>query len=239
MAIPDEGFGGFYAKPIGPRAAAGRVCAKQICCMARQPLKCPHLPDTNMNALMSALDPHAWLADHGDYLFRVARRQLHSDELAEDAVQETLLAALAAQTRYAGDASPRTWLTGILKHKIIDAIRRQLRETEIPRDVDGEEAVDRLFQQDGHWVEPLLPWGNPQREAELSQLRRVLDDCAGRLKPVMAQVLSLREVAGMETGDICKELAITPTNCWVLLHRARLFMRQCLELNGFAKAGAA
>lgn len=151
---------------------------------------------------MRVLDSQAWLADHGDYLFRVARRQLHSDELAEDAVQETLLAALSAQTRYAGDASPRTWLTGILKHKIIDAIRRQLRETEIPRDADSEEAVDRLFQQDGHWVEPLLPWGNPQREAELRQLRRVLDDC------------------------------------WVLLHRARLFMRQCLELNGFAKTGA-
>jgi len=188
---------------------------------------------------MNTLDAPRWLADHGDYLFRVARRQLHTDELAEDAVQETLLAALSAQARYAGDASPRSWLTGILKHKIVDLIRRQVREIEIPRDADGEEAVDRLFQQDGHWVEPLRPWGNPQREAELSQLRRVLDDCADRLKPVMAQVFSLREVAGMETEAICKELNITPTNCWVLLHRARLFMRQCLELNGFAKVGAA
>lgn len=66
---------------------------------------------------MDTLDTHAWLADHGDYLFRKARRQLHSDELAEDAVQETLLAAISAQARYAGNASPRTWLTGILKHK--------------------------------------------------------------------------------------------------------------------------
>ncbi len=189
--------------------------------------------------LLNALDPHRWLADHGDYLFRVARRQLHSDALAEDAVQETLLAALSAQARYAGDASPRTWLTGILKHKIVDAIRRQLREVEIPRDADGEEAVDALFKQDGHWAEPLRPWGNPQAEAELGQLRRILDECADRLKPVMAQVFSLREVAGMETEEICKELNITPTNCWVLLHRARLFMRQCLEVNGFAKAGAA
>ncbi len=188
---------------------------------------------------MNTLDPHRWLADHGDYLFRVARRQLHSDALAEDAVQETLLAALTAQARYAGDASPRTWLTGILKHKIVDQVRRQLREVEIPRDADGEEAVDSLFKQDGHWTEPLRPWGNPQTEAELGQLRRVLDECADRLKPTMAQVFSLREVAGMETEEICKELAITPTNCWVLLHRARLFMRQCLELNGFAKAGAA
>jgi RNA polymerase sigma-70 factor, ECF subfamily len=188
---------------------------------------------------MNTLDAYTWLADHGDYLFRVARRQLHSDELAEDAVQETLLAALSAQARYSGDASPRTWLTGILKHKIVDLIRRQVREVELPRDADGEEAVDSLFQQDGHWAEPLRPWGNPQTEAELGQLRRVLDECADRLKPVMAQVFSLREVAGMETEEICKELNITPTNCWVLLHRARLFMRQCLELNGFAKTGAA
>lgn len=188
---------------------------------------------------MHTLDAHRWLADHGDYLFRTARRQLHSDALAEDAVQETLLAALEARARYAGDASPRTWLTGILKHKIVDLIRRNLREVEIPRDAAGEEAVDALFKQDGHWVEPPRPWGNPQTEAELSQLRRALDECADRLKPLMAQVFSLREAAGMETEDICKELGITPTNCWVLLHRARLFMRQCLELNGFSKAGAA
>ena len=188
---------------------------------------------------MDPLDPHRWLADHGDYLFRVARRQLHSDELAEDAVQETLLAALSAQARYSGDASPRTWLTGILKHKVVDLIRRNVREVEIPRDEEGEEAVNRLFRQDGHWAEPFRPWGNPQAEAELSQLRRVLDECADRLKPVMAQVFSLREVAGMDTEEICKELNITPTNCWVLLHRARVFMRQCLELNGFSKAGAA
>jgi RNA polymerase sigma-70 factor (ECF subfamily) len=188
---------------------------------------------------MNTLDPHTWLAEHGDYLFRVARRALHSDELAEDAVQEALLAAWSARERYAGEASPRTWLTGILKHKIVDTIRRRVREVEIPRDAEGEEAVDSLFQQDGHWAEPPRPWGNPQTEMALSQLRRVLDECADNLKPVMAQVFSLREVAGMETQDICKELGITPTNCWVLLHRARLFMRECLELNGFSKVAAA
>ncbi len=185
---------------------------------------------------MGMTEAHTWLADHGDYLFRVARRQLHSDALAEDAVQETLLAALSAQHRYAGDASPRTWLTGILKHKIVDQIRRQVREVELPRDEEGEEAVDRLFHQDGHWAEPVRAWGNPLAETELNQMRRLLDLCADRLKPVMAQVFSLREVAGMETEEICKELNITSTNCWVLLHRARLFMRHCLELNGLSKA---
>lgn len=187
---------------------------------------------------MTTRDADTWLTDHGDYLFRVARRQLHSDELAEDAVQETLLAALAARERFAGDASVRTWLSGILKHKVVDLIRRRVREVALPVDADGEEAVDLLFRQDGHWAEPLRPWGNPETEAELSQLRQVLDDCAGRLKPVMAQVFSLREVAGMETAEICKELDITPTNCWVLLHRARLFLRECLEMNGFSRAAS-
>ena len=187
---------------------------------------------------MEMRDARTWLDEHGDYLFRIARRQLHSDELAEDAVQDTLLAALTARERYAGDASPRTWLVGILKHKIVDIIRRRVREVELPRDDEDEEAVDALFRQNGHWAEPLRAWGNPQTEAELSQLRRILDACADRLKPVMAQVFSLREVGGMETEEICKELGITPTNCWVLLHRARLFMRRCLELNGYSGAGA-
>jgi RNA polymerase sigma-70 factor (ECF subfamily) len=151
---------------------------------------------------MNTLDAQTWLAEHGDYLFRVARRQLHSDDLAEDAVQETLLAGISGAGRFEGKADLRTWLTGILKHKIVDLIRRQVREVELPRDADGEEAVDSLFKEDGHWAEPVRPWGNPHTEAELSQLRRVLDECADRLKPVMAQVFSLREVAGMETDEI-------------------------------------
>jgi len=102
----------------------------------------------------------------------------------------------------------------------------------------------RLYQPE----EPVLQRAEGRQESHpllsylfllISQLRRVLDECADRLKPVMAQVFSLREGAGMETEEICKELNITPTNCWVLLHRARVFMRQCLELNGFSKAGAA
>ena len=183
---------------------------------------------------MKALDPNTWVAEHGDYLFRVARRQLRSDALAEDAVQEALLAALSARARYTGTATPRTWLTGILKHKIVDLVRRQARELEIPRDADGSEDWDALFKEDGHWENPPREWRSPESEAELAQLRAVLLACSDGLKPAMARVFSLREVAGMETQEICKELNISPTNCWVLLHRARLFLRECLELNGFS-----
>lgn len=182
---------------------------------------------------MEALDPHTLLAEHGDYLFRVARRQLRSDALAEDAVQETLLAALTAQAAYAGAASPRTWLTGILKHKIVDSIRCHAREVAVQRNEDDGEDWEALFKSDGHWHHPPQEWNSPESEAELAQLRVVLLECADRLKPAMARVFSLREVIGMETGEICKELGISSTNCWVLLHRARLFLRECLEINGF------
>ena len=182
---------------------------------------------------MEALDPHTLLADHGDYLFRVARRQLRSDAHAEDAVQETLLAALTAKASYTGASSPRTWLTGILKHKIVDCIRSQAREVAVPRDEDDGEDWEVLFKADGHWQSPPQVWNNPESEAELAQLRVVLLECADRLKPAMARVFSLREIVGMETEEICKELGISTTNCWVLLHRARLFLRECLEINGF------
>ena len=185
---------------------------------------------------MEALDPRTWVAEHGNYLFQMARRHLRSDALAEDAVQETLLSALSALERYTGGASPRTWLTGILKHKIVDAIRRQARETDLPRDEAGEEDVDALFKNDGHWASAPREWKNPEKEAELAQLRLILLECTDGLKPAMAQVFRLREVAGLETEEICKELNISPTNCWVLLHRARLFLRECLELNGFSES---
>lgn len=185
---------------------------------------------------MEALDPNTWVVEHGDYLFRVARRQLRSDALAEDAVQETLLAALSAKAGYSGGATPRTWLTGILKHKIVDMIRRQVREVEIPHDEDGSEDWDTLFKVDGHWAHPPREWQSPENETELAQLRVTLLRCVDGLKPSMARVFSLREVAGMETEEICKELNISPTNCWVMLHRARLFLRECLELNGFSGA---
>lgn len=184
---------------------------------------------------MEAPDPHTWLAEHGDYLFRVARSQLRSDALAEDAVQDTLLAALTARERYTASATLRTWLTGILKHKVIDLIRRQTREVDIPRDEEGGEDWDALFKTDGHWTYTLREWNNPENEAELAQLRVILLECADKLKPAMARVFSLREVVGLETEEICKELNISATNCWVLLHRARLFLRECLELNGFSR----
>ncbi len=176
-------------------------------------------------------DPARWLEEHGDYLFRYARRRLYTDELAEDAVQETLLAALKARRQFAGASSERTWLTGILKHKIVDLIRIQAREVTATAVNEGDDPSDweALFDQSGHWVESFRDWGNPDSELEKSRIRHALDECFRRLKPALAQIFSLRELSGLSNEDICKELGISATNAWVMLHRARLFLRECLD----------
>lgn len=176
-------------------------------------------------------DPKRWLAEHGDYLYRYARRRLYTDELAEDAVQECLLAALKSRSAYAGQSSERTWLTGILKHKIVDLIRKQAREVTAPAQAEtGEDDWDSLFDQSGHWVETFRDWGDPASDLEKSRIRQALDECFRRLKPALAQIFSLRELSGLSNEEICNELDITPTNAWVMLHRARLSLRECLEI---------
>ena len=179
---------------------------------------------------MTELDPQRWLMEHGDYLFRYARRRLMAPELAEDAVQETLLAALRAHEGFKGGSSERTWLTGILKHKVVDIIRQQAREITAPGSSDDDaQDWEALFDQTGHWCEPIREWKTPETELETSRLRQALQDCLDGLKPNLARIFSLRELTGMATGEICKELNITATNAWVMLHRAKLFLRECLD----------
>jgi RNA polymerase sigma-70 factor (ECF subfamily) len=164
------------------------------------------------------------------YLLRYARLQLRDAAAAEDAVQETLLAALAAETSFAGRSNLRTWLTGILKHKIVDTIRRSSREPTLP-----EEDFDALFDERGHWIEMPPAWPDPDASLTQKQFFAVLEDCLAKLPAKTARTFMMREHMGFETDDICKELAITPTHCWVLLHRARLALRMCLEMNWFGK----
>jgi RNA polymerase sigma-70 factor (ECF subfamily) len=165
------------------------------------------------------------------YLLRYATLQLRDAHAAEDAVQETLLAALAGEASFAGRSNLRTWLTGILKHKIIDAIRRMSRETTSA----SEEEFDALFDQRGHWIEMPQAWPDPDACLDQKQFFKVLEECLDKLPAKTSRAFMMREHMGFETGDICKELAITPTHCWVLLHRARLALRLCLETNWFGK----
>ena len=176
------------------------------------------------------------------YLVRYAALQLRDAEAAQDAVQETLLAALEGQTRFAGRSNLRTWLTGILKHKIIDSIRRNSREPSAaslaPAGEDGDE-FEALFDSRGHWVEFPPDWTNPDAALEQSQFFAVLEDCLTKLPAKTARAFMMREHLGMESAEICKELGLTSTHFWVLLYRARMALRLCLQANWFEAAGKA
>ena len=163
--------------------------------------------------------------------------QLRDAAAAEDAVQDALLAALAGEANFVGRSNLRTWLTGILKHKIVDTIRRQSRErpvSDLETEGDAGE-FDTLFDRRGHWEETPDAWEQPEGALGQKQFLAALEGCLRALPQRTAQVFMMREHLGLETSEICKELGITPTHCWVMLHRARMALRQCLELNWFKK----
>lgn len=183
--------------------------------------------------MTSPENTHDWLAEHGDYLYRYALARLRDPHLAEDVVQETLLAAMQG-SGFSGKASARTWLTGILKHKIIDQFRRQQRETplEAPDEIgDDGPGMDEFFLEDGHWSEPPQSWGEPGGLLQQDQFLQILQDCMDKLPKKLARIFLLRDVHESDNEEICKELEVTPTNAWVMLYRARMGLRKCLELN--------
>jgi RNA polymerase sigma-70 factor (ECF subfamily) len=168
------------------------------------------------------------------YLLRYASLQLRDRSSAEDVVQETLLAALVGEAGFAGRSNLRTWLTGILKHKIIDAIRRASREAPLASP-DGAGEFDTLFDERGHWHESPPAWTDPDASLTQKQFFAKLEECLAGLPAKTAQTFMMREHLGCETDEICKELGITSTHCWVLLYRARMALRECLNTNWFAK----
>ena len=180
-----------------------------------------------------AESPEHWLTDHGDYLYRYAMSRLHHEEQASDMVQETLLAAWKGWEKFAGKSSVRTWLVGILKHKIIDHIRKEIRSRKLSEAVESD-PTSSLFNADGSWVEAPRNWKeNPQELCENGQFQQVLQGCIGKLPEKQQIVFQMREMTGEDTETICKEAEITPTHLHVLIHRARLALRTCLEHNWF------
>ncbi len=181
----------------------------------------------------------AEIEHHRSYLLRYASLQLRDAGAAEDAVQDTLIAGLEGRERFAGNSSVKTWLTGILKHKIIDHIRRQSREQPLvsgDSDASEAEAVDALFLEDGHWRQRPSDWGDPDKALENKAFMAVFEQCAKNMPAKTARAFMMREVMELDTTDICKELDVSTTNCWVILHRARLSLRECLEMKWFGKS---
>ena len=175
-----------------------------------------------------------------DYLMRFARLQLRNDAWAEDAVSETLLVALAKPQAFQARSQLKTWLVGILKHKIIDAMRQRQREVMLDTGSEQDSNADPLehlaFKADGHFAQQPADWGNPEEDLKSRQFMAVLEACTEKLPAVQGRLFLMREWLEMSSEEICKELGLTPTNLYVQLHRARLRLRECLELNWFGRS---
>lgn len=175
-------------------------------------------------------DPEQWLEQHGSALYKYALMQVRDEHRAEELVQETLLAALQGRDRFAGNAAPRTWLIGILKHKVLDLFRQDARETPLDEEDEPEEAaLDDCFDATGHWRDRLADWGDPEEALARGQFLNILQRCLDALPERLSRLFLLREVQEEDSETICQELAITPTNLWTMLYRARMGLRQCLD----------
>ncbi|MCH4562399.1 sigma-70 family RNA polymerase sigma factor [Halomonas sp. EGI 63088] len=166
-------------------------------------------------------------------LLSFARLHLRDNALAEDAVQEALMAAIEKDASFAGRSGYETWVFGILKYKILDTLRVQKRQGRWQPldDESDDDAIDRQFQQNGRWQDDARPgnWGEPDVTFENEHFWQVFDACMTALPDNIARVFSLRELMGLSTEEICQEIGIKENNCWVILHRARLRLRACLE----------
>ncbi len=175
-----------------------------------------------------------WVDEHGDYLFRFALSRLRKHEVAEDLVQETFLAALRARDRFAGASSERTWLVGILKRKIVDHLRHKGHELPVSDLTALDQRVEALFDERGNWRKKPGKWpSDPSAALEREEFWAVFTACLRKLPERLASVFTLRELEALDSRQVCKVLSITANNLWVMLHRARLGLWLCLEVNWF------
>ncbi len=178
--------------------------------------------------------PQGWVDEHGDVLFRYALLRVRNKEDAEELVQETLLAALRNVSQYRGGAAERTWLIGILRHKIIDHIGRSAVRAPGPDVCDPTEGDAPPFDARGRWRMP--PAASTFRHTDkvtAAEFWSAFYSCLSQLPAGQGAAFALRELEQMESPGICQVLGVTSTNLWTLLHRARMGLRTCLETKGF------
>jgi RNA polymerase sigma-70 factor, ECF subfamily len=200
------------------------------------------LPSAGPTASARLSDPERWVEMHGDCLFKYALVRLRDSTKAEDMVQETFLAALRGGDKFAGRSAEKSWLVGILKHKILDHYRKAGRETSFT-DLDfySDEESDRFIPDGmfkGGWIHELGPmeWpSEPGASLDSQAFWKTFYDCSSKLPKTISTVFTMREVDGIESKEICNMLNISENNLWVMLHRARMALRRCLETNWFGK----
>ncbi len=182
-------------------------------------------------------DPNTWPEQYGDVLYRHAYFRLRDAMQAEEMVQETFLAALKSSDRFAGKSTEKTWLVGILKHKIIDYIRKAVRERPFE---DDHRVFDPLEQESfdgrGHWQIDVKQWTNPDSSLEQQQFWQTLESCVARLPQRLATLFILREIDNLDSETICQEMTLSSTNnLWTMLSRMRMRLRQCLDQQWFGR----
>jgi RNA polymerase sigma-70 factor (ECF subfamily) len=188
----------------------------------------------------SLADPERWVDEHGDCLYRYALTRVRKEEIAEDLVQETLLVAVRTHEKFRGRSTERSWLVGILKNKICDYFRKLGRETNFT-DLEffSDEHSDR-FNGEDYWIHERGPadWKPEGEEAmKRAEFWQALHGCLSRLPERVAQVFMLREMDGVPSKEVCETLNISEANLWVMLHRARMALRQDLEATFFEGKG--
>ena len=187
-------------------------------------------------------DPERWVEEHGDYLFKYALGRLRDAAKAEDLVQETFLAALKGGRSFAGRSAEKTWLIGIMKNKIADYFRKASRETSFTdltfyEDQENEQFVGEGFS-GGSWLGDHAPidWDtNPGANLDNEAFWKAFRECADKLPRNISAAFPLREIDDIESKEVCRILNISESNLWVMLHRARMALRKCLEINWFGK----
>jgi RNA polymerase sigma-70 factor, ECF subfamily len=187
-------------------------------------------------AAIAIVDPERWVGEQGDYLYRYALLRVRRPEIAEDLVQETFFAAVRTSGSFRGKSSERTWLCGILKNKICDHFRKLSRETSFTDLAFLDDELSHKFVPQGFWnhEQGPLEW-RPEAEFAVhrAEFWETLRNCLSKLPERVAAVFTLREMEELETEQICRDLNISPNNLWVMLHRARMALRECLEMNWF------
>ncbi len=174
-----------------------------------------------------------WVDRYGDMMYRFTLVRVKNPDSAEEIVQVTLLAALQAKGSFQGRSTEKSWLFGILKHKILDHFRelKTQRTFELMPE-DGSDLLENAYLPDGHWINLPKNWDtDPHKAAENRQLVEVLAKCMDKLSDKFRNIFVLKEIEGLASDEICKEMDIKPTNLWVILHRARHQLRKCLEMN--------
>lgn len=194
-----------------------------------------------MNDRRSIEMDSVFLAEMRRDMLRFASLQLRDDQLAEDVVQEAMMAALDGEKQFAGRSAVKTWVFAILRNKIVDVIRQKSRTVNFsalqPEEAQMDQAFESLFKANAHWQPEERPadWGDPEAALHQEQFWAVFEACLKHLPESTARVFMMREFLEFDTAEVCKELSISTSNCHVILHRARNGLRRCLEGNWFAK----